>query len=98
MEVKLRMNEKAHGAFYIMEGEQRLGEMVIGIAGDTLTAYHTEVFPEGEGRGLAKMLLDAMVDYARQHRLKVKPLCLYVHAQFKKHPEAYGDVWQQGEA
>jgi len=28
-----------------MEGEERLGEMVIGIAGNDLTVYHTEVFP-----------------------------------------------------
>ncbi len=32
-EVKLNLNEKGHGAFYIMDGAEQLGEMVIGIFG-----------------------------------------------------------------
>jgi predicted GNAT family acetyltransferase len=95
MEVKLRLNEKQHGAFYLMEGEERLGEMVIGISGDDLTVYHTEIFPQGEGKGLGKKLLEAMVEYVRQHNMKVIALCPYVHAQFSRHPEAYADIWKQ---
>jgi hypothetical protein len=34
-----------------------------------------------------------MVDYARKNKLKVIPLCPYVHAQFKRHPKEYADVW-----
>jgi predicted GNAT family acetyltransferase len=50
-EVKLNLNEKHRGAFYLQDGEQRLGEMEIGINGEYLTVYHTEVIPEMEGRG-----------------------------------------------
>lgn len=96
--ITLKLNEKQHGAFYVMEGEERLGEMIIGIAGDVLTAYHTEVFPAGEGKGLGKKLLEAMVEYARAHKMKVLALCPYVHAQFKRHPEAYADIWKREEA
>ncbi len=88
----LNLNELRHGAFCILDGTEQLGEMVVGIKGDDLTVYHTEVAAKAEGKGYAKKLLDAMVDYARSHRLKVIPLCPYVHAQFNRHPEAYADI------
>jgi uncharacterized protein len=94
-EVKLNLNEKGHGAFYIMDGEEQLGEMVISVSGSNLTVYHTEVSAKAEGRGLAKKLLTAMVDHARSKGLKVIPLCPYVHAQFKRHPEEYSDIWNK---
>jgi uncharacterized protein len=40
-------------------------------------------------------LLTAMVDYAKGHQLKVVPLCSFVHAQFKRHPDMYEDVWKK---
>jgi predicted GNAT family acetyltransferase len=40
-------------------------------------------------------LLDAMIDYARKNNLKVITLCPFVHAQFKRHPEEYADVWDR---
>ncbi|HEY1022956.1 MAG TPA: GNAT family N-acetyltransferase [Flavisolibacter sp.] len=94
-EVTLQLNKDQRGAFLIMDGEEQLSEMVISIAGDNLTVYHTEVSPKAEGRGLAKKMLAAMVDHARKNNLKVVPLCPYVHAQFKRHPEDYADVWKK---
>jgi hypothetical protein len=92
--IQLQLNEKEHGSFFIREGEEKIAEMVIGISDEYLTVYHTEVSQQATGRGLAKQLLTAMVEYARQHTLKVIPLCPYVHAQFKKHPEHYLDLWK----
>jgi hypothetical protein len=92
-EVKLKVNEKGDGTFYIMDGAEQLGEMVISLSGKNLTVYHTEVDAKAEGKGLAKKMLNAMVDYARKNNLKVIPLCPYVHAQFKRHPEEFTDVW-----
>jgi len=97
-DIQVRLNQKGHGAFYVYENGQQLGEMVIGIAGKTLTVYHTEVMPEAEGKGYGRQLLNAMVAYAREHQLQVMPLCPYVHAQFKHYPEDYADVWQPGAA
>ena len=88
------LNEQQKGKFYIEEDNERLGEMVIGINGNNLTAYHTEVSPKAEGKGYAKALLNAMVNYARKNRLHVIPLCPFVHAQFKRHPEDYADLWK----
>lgn len=94
-EIQLKLNEKNHGGFYIVDGEEKLGEMEISIAGDKLTVYHTEVSPKLEGKGFAKKLLAAMVDYARKSDLKVIPLCPFVNAQFKRHPDEYADIWNK---
>jgi uncharacterized protein len=94
-EIRLELNDKGHGSFYIMEENDRIAFMEIGIGEGRLTAYHTEVSPKAEGKGLAKKLLSYMVAYARQHHLKVIPLCPFVNAQFKRHPEEYTDVWER---
>lgn len=93
-EIKLSLDEKKHGHFYADENNEQVAEMVIGISGNDLTVYHTEVLPKAEGKGLAKKLLTAMVDYARKNNLKVIALCPYVFAQFKRHPEEYADIWK----
>jgi len=92
-EIKLSLNDKNHGAFRVMDGNEIAGEMVISITGSILTVYHTEVSIHAEGKGVAKRLLEAMVDYARRNNLKVNPLCVYVHAQFKRHRADYEDIW-----
>ena len=93
-EVKLNLDEKNHGHFFIIENDEQIAEMQIGILGSDLTVYHTEVLPKAEGKGLAKKLLLAMVDYARKNNLKVIALCPYVFAQFKRHPQEYEDIWK----
>ena len=92
--LSLELNEQQRGAFLVKDGEEQLGEMAVSITGNSLIVYHTEVAPKAEGKGLAKKMLQSMVDYARGKGLKVVPLCPYVHAQFKRHPEEYADVWQ----
>jgi predicted GNAT family acetyltransferase len=97
-DVQLNLNEKGDGAFYIMDGADLMGEMVVNISGNDLTVYHTEVSPKAEGKGLAKKLLATMVDHARNNKLQVIPLCPYVHAQFKRHSEEYADVWKKDQS
>lgn len=94
-DINLKLNDKGHGAFYVIEENEQLGEMVVSIDDANLTVYHTEVSPKAEGKGYAKKMLSAMVEYARSNQLKVIPLCPYVHAQFKRHPKEYADVWNQ---
>jgi uncharacterized protein len=93
MEVKLTLNERGRGKFYIEENGEDEGEMEIAKTSNELIVYHTEVLKEKEGKGLAKILLTHMVNYARANHLTVVPLCPYVYSQFKRHPELYSDVW-----
>lgn len=92
--VQLVWDTGGKGFFEIEENGKRLGEMVVSVSGNRLTVYHTEVAPEAEGRGLAKKMLEEMVAYAREQHFKVIPLCPYVHAQFKRHPDTYADLWK----
>jgi len=92
-DIKLDLDAKNHGGFNLYEEGVKIGEMIVSISNSALTAYHTEIDENQAGKGYAKQLLDAMITYARQHNLKVIALCPYVHAQFKRHPEEYNDIW-----
>ncbi|MEP7108009.1 MAG: GNAT family N-acetyltransferase [Ferruginibacter sp.] len=96
VDVLLEQYDKGQQSFVIRNAKDKLAEMVMDISGNIITVYHTEVFPGAEGKGLGKILLKTMVEYARQNGLKVKPLCVFVQAQFKRHPDLYSDLWQKG--
>ncbi len=55
--------------------------------GDTLLLTHTEVPPAAQGRGVAAALVKATLDWARAEGLRVRPLCSYVAAYMRRHPE-----------
>jgi hypothetical protein len=97
-EIKLTLNERNSGAFTVEEDGEQVGEMVVDVRGKNLTVYHTEVAEKAEGKGYAKKMLNTMVGYAREHHLHVIPLCPFVHAQFKRHPADYADLWKGEEA
>jgi Predicted acetyltransferase len=48
---------------------------------------HTGVPPEFEGRGIAARLVNAAIADARNQGFKITPVCSYVVAQFRRHPE-----------
>ncbi|AWH85672.1 N-acetyltransferase [Flavobacterium album] len=96
-EIRLELDEKKHGGFNLYEEGSKIGEMVISLATDRITVYHTGIEPVAEGKGYAKLLLEEMVKYSRENNLKVIALCPYVHAQFKRHPDTYADVWLKQE-
>jgi predicted GNAT family acetyltransferase len=55
--------------------------------GDTLHLTHTEVPPSLQGQGIAAALVQAALDWARAEGLRVRPLCSYVAAYMRRHPE-----------
>ena len=52
-----------------------------------MTIHHTGVPPRLEGRGIAAALVQAALDHARAHGLKVNPVCSYAGAYMRKHPQ-----------
>ena len=54
---------------------------------DHLDLYHTEVDPELEGKGVARVLVQRALEYCRQQNWQVTPTCTYVAAYIKRHPE-----------
>lgn len=53
----------------------------------TLHLTHTEVPPSLQGQGIAAALVQAALDWARAEGLRVRPLCSYVAAYMRRHPE-----------
>jgi predicted GNAT family acetyltransferase len=53
-----------------------------------MAVTHTEVPPALQGRGIAGALVQALLDHARAHGLKVRPLCSYAGAYMQRHPES----------
>lgn len=94
-EIKIKLGSNNKGFINLYEDKTRIGEMIIGIDDFVLSVYHTEVDQNYSGKGYAKLLLDALEKYATENKYKVKPLCPYVHAQFKKNPTRFEPIWQK---
>lgn len=91
-EIIFKKTRNSRAGFFMMDGEEQLAEMEVGIEGNIMTVYHTEVAAQAEGKGFGKKLLAAMVEHARSNGLKVVALCPFVHGQFKRYPEQYADI------
>lgn len=80
------------GAFIVKENNERLAEMTYSRAGDSLMIIdHTEVSDALRGKGAGKQLVSAAVNYAREKKIKILPLCPFARAVFDKTP-AFSDV------
>jgi predicted GNAT family acetyltransferase len=55
--------------------------------GGAMVIDHTGVPPAYEGRGIAAQLVNKAIADARQEGFKITPVCSYVVAQFRRHPE-----------
>jgi predicted GNAT family acetyltransferase len=60
------------------------------LEGGTMYVVHTEVPPALEGRGIAGELVRAAFLHAEREGLKVAPVCSYVRAWARRHPEVAG--------
>jgi predicted GNAT family acetyltransferase len=95
-ELPLRVSDNADEQRY----EGRLGEELAGFidyrARDgSLALVHTEVDPARQRRGLGSELVAGALDDIRSRGLTVIPLCSFVRAYIRRHPE-YADLLQQG--
>ena len=52
---------------------------------------HTEVAPEWQGRGVGSALVQGALDDVRTNGAKVSPICPFVAAYIRRHPE-YQDL------
>ena len=52
-----------------------------------ISADHTGVPEAMAGKGVAKALLDFMLEDARAGGFKIVPICPFVRAQYARHPE-----------
>ena len=80
------------GRFVLRRGDEE-AELTYSITTSTLIiADHTGVPDSFRGTGAGLALVQALVDAARTDGFKVVPLCPFVKAQARKHPE-WADVF-----
>jgi len=54
---------------------------------DEIFLTHTEVDPSMEGQGIGSQLVKDVLEYSKKENLKVAPICPYIAAYIKRHPE-----------
>ena len=79
------MNEETHRFEAHLGDETAFTEYVL--HNGALVLPHTVVPPAFEGRGVGSALAQAALGYARDHGLKVKPVCPFIAGYIQKHPE-----------
>ena len=88
--VTVRDNPEA-SRYEILDGDELAGFLVCRRDGDVLTMVHTEVQPEREGQGVGSELARGALDDVRAQGLRVQPLCPFVSAWIRRHPD-YADL------
>ncbi len=84
--------EGSKGRYVIRQGGEE-AELTYSITSPTLIiADHTGVPDTFRGMGFGKALVARLVDDAREEGFKIVPLCPFVNAQRRRHPE-WADVF-----
>ncbi|WP_413718083.1 GNAT family N-acetyltransferase [Silicimonas sp. MF1-12-2] len=78
---------------YVIEMNGEEAELTFSVASPTLRiADHTGVPDALRGTGVGRRLMERMIDDARHEGFKIFPLCPFVNAERRKHPE-WADVF-----
>jgi hypothetical protein len=88
--ISVRKETSLSGGRYVatVEGAEGEAELVFSIRSPILiTADHTGAPDSLRGTGAAAALVQYMIDDARTHGFKIIPLCPYVLAQYRRHPD-----------
>lgn len=91
MEIQHEDNGR-RGKFYVMLDGKEEAAMTYVYAGKNFIIDHTEVHEVFKGQGVGYKLVEAAVIFARENNIKIKPLCPFAHAVFKKKGSLYADV------
>lgn len=93
LEVKAEITG-SKGSFYIEVENQRLAESTFSVAGEHMIIIdHTDVQDALRGKGAGNLLIDFAVNWARENKKMILPLCPFANSVFQKTPE-YEDVWK----
>ncbi|MCC3376702.1 GNAT family N-acetyltransferase [Cohnella sp. REN36] len=89
--------QKQGNGYMLRDRTGQVGEISYRMAdADTWIIDHIFLDPRYRGTGMAKELLDIVVEEARDKGRKIIPSCAYALALFKRRAE-YADVWRKEE-
>ncbi len=70
----------------IQEGKV-VGKIEFNNENGDLSITHTIVNPLFRGQGIAKILMEKVIELAKEKELKIIPICSYAASYFEKNPE-----------
>jgi predicted GNAT family acetyltransferase len=73
--------------YELLDGSEVVGEIRYRREPGALALVHTEVDPSYEGKGAAGLLVEEAVRDMRERGLGLIPVCPYVRAWLRRHPE-----------
>lgn len=83
-----REDDGLRGRYFFRFEDGTEGEMTYRhVAPDVIAADHTGVPRHHRGKGHAEQIVAAAMTDARRDGFRIIPLCSYVDAQFRRHPE-----------
>lgn len=85
-EINLR-NDPARHQYELLDGGKRIGKAVYQEVGGAVMLTHTEVDESYEGEGLGSRLIKYALEDVRSQGKLVIPLCPFVAAYVRRHPE-----------
>ena len=77
--------------YELRRGDTIVGEIRYRLKPGEVVLVHTEVSPSSEGHGLGARLVAGALDDIRARGLRAVPLCPFVSAYIRRHPE-YADL------
>ena len=83
--------EAEHCRSAAYDGERRVGVAEFDAQDGRWVITHTEVDPAYGGQGIARKLLEALIEAARSDGAKIVPLCSYADKMMRRTDE-YADV------
>ncbi|RZJ64341.1 MAG: N-acetyltransferase [Flavobacterium sp.] len=81
-----RFNEDKKRFELDVDGHTAIIESILA-KGDIMFLTHTEVPAALEGKGVGKRIVESALNYIKDHDYKLAPLCPFVAAYLKRHPE-----------
>lgn len=88
----LRKDDGRKGKFYVEQEGRQLAEMTYVWAGTgRIIIDHTEVDEALKGQNAGRQMVASAVNFAREAKIRILPLCPFAKSVFDKTPE-YADV------
>ena len=90
--IEMHEGEKGISFFSLNVDGKEVGRMTVNITPGILKAGYTSIGLTQRKSGYGRVLVNAVVEYARENSLKIIPECGFVAMMFNKYPETYGDI------
>ena len=84
-------HDEEGGRFVLRSAGATVGLIDYRQDGDVLDLQHTEVMPEGQGKGIGTVLVRQVLDDIRSHDQQIIPSCPFV-AKFVEEHQEYADL------